>query len=240
MFKAVFFDFGDTLADISGASKKALKERPEKQVLTKQGFKFSNKEFDLALKKMKEKTNLIPYSIKQNDWLIYSRTLLQELGIKRPSKKLTIECENAYYSRLSKQVKLMPGTLSILEFLKKKRFILCVISNTRTDSSLKMAKRLKVRKYFAHFIMSHEFGSPKSEVEIFHEMLRRINRGKKEKILPRECLMVGDNLIEDGAAKKLGMKVAILKPTVKREEELDKIRPEYVLNSLKDLEKIVR
>ena len=237
--KCVIFDFGDTLSDTTSASKKVMRKRPEKEILKKHGLNFSNTELNNALERMIEKTKRIPYKVKQKDWLIYSRTMLQELGLKNPSKKLAMECEKSYYAKLRENVKLMPNALNALEFLKRKKITTCVISNTRTSSNLKLAKKLGIRKYFRHFIMSHEFGSVKSELKIFHALLKKLNKERKEKIKASECLMVGDNVLEDGAAKRVGMKVAILKPTMHKGEHLERVKPDYLINSLSEIRKIV-
>ena len=146
--KCVIFDFGDTLSDTTSASKKVMRKRPEKEILKKHGLNFSNTELNTALERMIEKTKRIPYKVKQKDWLIYSRTMLQELGLKNPSKKLAMECEKSYYAKLRENVKLMPNALNALEFLKRKKITTCVISNTRTSSNLKLAKKLGIKLTF--------------------------------------------------------------------------------------------
>lgn len=238
MIKCVIFDFGDTLVQSSVAAEKTHKNRPELQILKKLGYDFSNKKLNNATLRMIEKTKNLSSKVKQEDKTIFARTLLQELGIK-PTKKLAIECENAYYAKLRENIKLMPNTVKLLEFLKKKKIIACVISNTRIDSNLKIAKNLKIRKYFRHFIMSHLFGSVKSELKIFRHALEEINKNRKNKIKPEECLMVGDNAEEDGAAKLTGMKTAILTKFLRKKEHLQRLKPDYLINDLKEIEKIV-
>ena len=87
--------------------------------------------------------------------------------------------------------------------------------------------------------MSHEFGSMKSELKIFQHLLEKLNKGRKAKIHPSECLMIGNHAGEDGAAKLVGMKVALLKPTLAGKEHLKALKPDYLIKDLKEIEKIV-
>jgi len=236
--KCVIFDVGDTLLNRTEAGEKARASSPEIKILKKHGFKFSKQQVKKAFDSMNKKTKNLPSTVRLKDKTIYARTFMQELGLK-PSKKLAWECEKNLYAEVRKHMKLMPHARSILKFLKKKKVMLCVISNTRTGSNLKAAKKLGIRKYFKHFIMTHEFGSIKSELRVFKHALERINKNRKQKILPKECLMVGNDVQEDGAAKLVGMKTAILKPTMHKKQHLKRLKPDFLLNDLREVKRII-
>ena len=187
MIKCVIFDFGDTLVQTRLANKKTTKNRPELKLLKDKGFQITKSQLDKATQRMLEETKDLTIQQKQNDKTIFARTLLQELGI-NPSKKLAIECENLYYSELRKNMKLMPNAVKLLEFLKQKKIMACVLSNTRIGSNLIVAKKLGIRKYFKHFIMSHLFGSVKSELKIYNHLLERINKERSPNILQENGL----------------------------------------------------
>ena len=123
---------------------------------------------------------------------------------------------------------------------KKRKLKLCVVSNISVNTNKKAAKKLGILKYFTEFFTSYQHGGIKSELKIFYNLLKKINKGRKNKINPEECLMVGNNAGEDGAAKKLGMKVALLKPTLKGKEHLEKIKPDFMLDDLLDLKRIIK
>ena len=57
--------------------------------------------------------------------------------------------------------------------------------------------------------------------------------------MPQECLMVGNHAGEDGTAKQVGMKLALLKPTLSGKKHLETLKPDYIINDLKEIEKIV-
>ncbi|MDO8647855.1 MAG: HAD family hydrolase [Candidatus Diapherotrites archaeon] len=237
--KCVIFDFGDTLAQNSKAGFQVRKNPAEIAILKKHGFEFSKKEILEAWIRMREKTKDIPAAIRMKDKYIYAKTLLVELGLK-PNLKLAKECEKSYYNALEEKIKPMPNALKLLKYLTKKKIIICVVSNTRIGFNRKAAIKLGMKKYIKHFIMSHLFGSVKSDLKIFRHALEKVNKKRKNRIKPKECLMIGNNVEEDGAAKMIGMKTAILKPTIMQEHLLKKIKPDYLIKDLKEVEKIVK
>lgn len=236
VFKCVIFDFHNTLLDHSGTFNK-LKGRPHQQeVLARHGFCFTAAEIKSALCKTSQAAKGFSDSERQKP-LFYALLFLKALGVK-PKVSLARELESAYYAKELENSVLFPDAVPLLKLLKKRKKILCVVSNTKNSTNLKIAKKLGIRKYFRHFLMSHLFGSVKSELAIFRHLLQKLNKGRKNKILPSECLMVGNNVLEDGAAKKLGMKVAILKATIDNESFLKELNPDYLIGGLKDLERI--
>jgi len=238
MIKCVIFDYGDTLADSKAANKKAFTNAPEQKVLERHGLEFSKKHVQDAFCEASKKGKALGEKalIKK---LFFAKEFLKELGL-RPTEKLAQECENAYFTEREKHRKLMPNALELLKFLKKKGMILCVITNTRTDSNKKNAKRLGIFKYFKHFIMSHKVGSVKSELKIFRHLLERLNKGRKNKIRSEECLMVGNHAGEDGAAKLVGMKTAIYTRHLHGKKFLKTLKPDYLVKGLEEIEKIIQ
>lgn len=238
MIKCVIFDYGDTLVDSKAAVEKARAEAPERKVLAKHGLKFSKKQIIKAFDKMMQNSRKIPEKQIIKDRLLYAKEFLKALKIK-PTERLAQECENTFYEEREKHRKPMPHALKLLKFLKKKKITLCVITNTRTNSNKKHAKKIGLLKYFKHFIMSHEFGSVKSELKIFNHLLEKLNKNRKNKIKPQECLMVGNHAREDGAAKLIGMKTAIYTKHLHGKKHLKKLKPDYIIKSLKEVERIV-
>ncbi len=236
--KCVVFDLGDTLFDTKNANMRTQETAPEKRVLEESGHFFSMSEYTAAKLRFNEDAKRVSPKQKIENPLVYSHIFLESLGVK-PTKTLAGKCERAFYAERERQMALLPGALEALDYLKSRGIVQCVITNTYNDCNLKAAKRLGIRKYFMFFLMSHRFGSMKSELKIFRSLLEKVNRGRKMKVLPGECLMVGNDAQEDGAAKEIGMKVALLKPTLRREEHLERVKPDYMLESLEGIMEIV-
>ena len=236
MIKCVIFDFGDTLVNSSETDKTVFNAYMEK-IHSLFNNKFSMDEIIKAKEETEIEYRKLDNRIRLSDAPIFESIFLEKLG-EKPDKNLGKLIASAYWDTKLEKVGLFPTTKETLEYLKKQGLILCVITNTKTDTNRKIAKKLGILEYFDYFIMSHEFGSIKSELKIFHHLLEQIN--KKTKILPEECLMVGNDLEEDTVAKKLGMKTAILTKEIHNKHPEKMIEPDYYIKKLIDLKEIIK
>ena len=231
MIKTVIFDFGDTLV--------LSKNKPSdffisyKEALKKNKLFFNKKVINGAYKITEAKWKSLTEKEKQKLGL-FEQIFVEAIGVK-PSKKMCLSLAQDYYAFRTKNDSLMSNALKTLKELKKKKLILGVITNTKTDANYKLAKKLKILKYFKYFLMSHKEKTIKSELGIFYTILNKINKNRKHKILPTECLMVGNNLNEDTAASQIGMKTAILTKRLCVNKKKPFFEPDYYINDLKEL-----
>jgi len=236
MIKCVIFDFGDTLVRSLGGGNEYLNEY--KKFLKKHKLNFSDVEI------------LQAHSVAIHGWgkfhnkhrapvrNYFEKVFLTALGAKFTPRVAKLMNEYYINCRLNKSV-LMPNTLAMLKALKNKNVSLCVVTNSSDDSNRLIAKKNGIYKYFDEFLMSHEEGTIKSELKIFHLLLDKLNKNKKIKILPSECLMVGNNLNEDTAASQIGMKTVILTTKLAVNKNLQSFEPDYYIDDLSELGKIV-
>jgi pyrophosphatase PpaX len=165
---------------------------------------------------------------------LYTKILFDVLRVKG-NNDFYDECEKAFWEERIKQTKLMPNAKTTLKKLKLLGLKLAVITNSKDTHNQRIAKEKGIFCLFDEFIMTHEFGSVKSELKIFEHILEKF-----PKIKARECLMVGNNLNEDTAAKKIGMKTAILKTNIFYNKLAEKIEPDYYIDNLKELLNIIK
>ncbi|MDO8647858.1 MAG: HAD family hydrolase [Candidatus Diapherotrites archaeon] len=238
-FKCVIFDFDDTLADTAAVVKKIRSAVIEQKILKKQGYDFTKKQVIKALALMDKQAARMQETERIKNPIIFAQFFLENLGLK-PSLKLAELCEKNFQLEKKKRIRLFPNAKRVLDFLKAKKKTLCVITNASNNSNRRIAQKLGIKKYFKHFYSSHSHGGLKRDLKIFQNLLKQLNKNAKQKIRPEECLMVGNHVGDDGAAKLVGMKVALLKPTLKGKEHLKKLKPDFMLNDLKDIERIVK
>jgi len=234
MIKLVIFDFGDTLSNAKKSNTIVHKMCPEIKVFKKHGYEFSKE----GMIKAKEKTETLyresDYLVQQKDKYLYVKLLFSVLGI-NGNKDFFDECEKAFWDERISQTELMPNAKETLKELKSLGIKLAVITNTKSGHNKQVAEKTGILNLFDEFIMTHEFGSVKSELKIFKHILEKFQTIKAE-----ECLMVGNNLNEDTAAKKIGMKTVILRTNLCHNKLAEKIEPEYYINNLKELLHIVK
>jgi len=233
MIKCVIFDFGDTLVI---TKRKTMGEHVLEyaRFLKKHGYRFNKSDIVAAHKVTEEKWRVFGEETKQTSKQLWEKTFIAALGVK-PTKKLCSSMEKDYFNFRLKNDKLVPNALQILNKLKQAGLRLCVVTNTKTNANYILAKKFGLFKYFDYFLMSHKEGTPKSELKIFYALLRKLNKNKKNKIKPNECLMVGNSLNEDTVASQIGMKTAILTKQSYVDKKKKYFEPNYYIDDLKEI-----
>jgi putative hydrolase of the HAD superfamily len=106
---------------------------------------------------------------------------------------------SAYIDHLSSHDHLMPNTREILEYLKP-RYRMHIITNGFEEIQAKKLRNSGIAAYFDQVINSEMAGVKKPHPMIFRLALERT------RVLPRQAIMVGDNLEADIlGARALGM-----------------------------------
>ena len=236
MIKVVIFDIGDTLF-FTKTMNTAIKKFRDLEALNSFGYNFSKKDYWKARRVMeRELKNL---SKKQrNNKLIYGTLTMKALGLK-PKKRIVKQMRKAYEDELVRQAVPIPNSLKIIKALKKKKILLAILSNAYSDFGKLYLKKFGFTKYFKKILISCDIGYRKYEIKPFYILLNKLNKNRKHKIKPNECLMVGNTLSEDAVAKQVGMKVAILKPMIEDKHLLKKFKPDYLINDLMEVKTIV-
>ncbi|EZA51076.1 hypothetical protein DMN91_002582 [Ooceraea biroi] len=129
-----------------------------------------------------------------------------------------------------------PGTIDLLESLRKRDVVLGVISNfdQRLESIL---KDTHIRQYFTFVLTSYDFGVEKPSLLIFEEALRLGNCCRREEISPREAMHIGDRVDNDYfGAKNAGWSAALIKHEDDKTANESQVPREDIFTSLKQLE----
>ncbi|HXR64638.1 MAG TPA: HAD-IA family hydrolase, partial [Ktedonobacteraceae bacterium] len=163
---------------------------------------------------------------------------LRQLGLSEAERGLGESIFEALRVRIPVSRVLFPDTLSTLETLRQRGYILGVVTN-RNYGGRPFHEDLQIMgllDYFEyqHMAISADLGIRKPHPEIFKYALGKLS------VLPEEAAMVGDNLKADiGGAKELHM-LGIWKarPTTRKESQHTKqedIVPDLIIKDLQDL-----
>lgn len=229
--KAVIFDFDDTLAKTGFGKNLGLKSASLKiyDYLKKRGIKIG---FNNLYKKIKK----ITCKIKSKR--IYSRNLwwlsaMKEFSKEPPQDAFLDELTKIYWDAVKKKSELYKDTLSVLAYLKKKKYMLGMVSDTDEVKGLKIEriKKLNFEKWFDFIIVA---GEDTEKVKPDKAPFFLIS--KKLKLKPQQCVFVGDNPCADIlGAKKTGMATVL----IKRNDCKIKIKPDRIIHNLIELKKIL-
>ena len=189
----IFFDLDHTLWDFNENSRHAFSKI------------FKIKKIDLELENFIKLYN----TVNQKYWKLYRENLIshQYLRIKRLEESFHLsginlnstdldEINNLYIRLLTSFNHLIPGTLSLIKFLKR-NYRLSIITNGFEDIQQKKINNSGLKNYFDQIVTADKVGYKKPNPKIFKKAL------KKNNLDSSNCLMIGDTFEADilGALK---------------------------------------
>lgn len=123
-----------------------------------------------------------------------------------------------------------PNVVPTLDQLKKSYRLVILTDAPRIQAWVRLAA-MNIQDKFDYVISFDDTKTKKPDKKPFLYAL------KKLKLKPEECLMIGDSLIRDlSMAKELGFKTAFAK--YGEDKEKSDVKPDYIINDIKELLKI--
>ncbi len=180
MIKTILFDLDDTLID----TKIYRKLYQTILLMIEKKRKLSGKDLDNKAKELGLKKN------RSDRW--DTGDLCKELGLL-----------DEYYVELEKLIEVVPvlhdTVETIFEELEKKGKNIVIVSNSMRRTINAFLKKYALSKYVKFIFSQDDAGCRKYNLQFWKMLL------KKENLVPEECLMVGDDILEDvELPKKLG------------------------------------
>lgn len=213
MIKAILFDFDGTLANTLPYYIKAYDE-----ALRKFNYQFSQKQ------------------IAKNCFGKTEDVICQNLGIPNETKRF----RQAYFdavNKLFKKAKLFKGSLEILKFLKSKKIKIAIITFAYRWYIDQMLKQFNLEDYFDIVIGSDDVIRKKPDPEAI------LRAEKVLKVKTTEMLVVGDSKSDILMGKAALCKTVLFAPKEHNLfydfNELKKTNPDFIIENILDLKKIV-
>ncbi len=226
-YRHLFFDLDHTLWDFEANARLTLQTMYDELSLKERGVYDFEKFYRNYLEhneKLWEKyrKGLIP----QQD-LRVKRMWLSLLDFQIADEELAQQISIRFLELLPTRTILFPHTHEILSYLKKKGYILHLITNGFEKTQHSKLQHSGLKDYFVEIITSECSNCLKPEKEIFEYAF---NKCKAEK---DECIMIGDNVEVDiqGA-----INAGIDQVYVNHMDVEPSITPTYTVRSLKELE----
>ncbi|MDD2696749.1 MAG: HAD family hydrolase [Candidatus Pacebacteria bacterium] len=230
--KAVIFDFDDTLAKTRYGKELGLKLASIKIYDFLRGKGTNTGSFRDLYRKIRKTTCQIENKgiYNRNIWWFF---IIKELFKISPPKNFLEELTEIYWNAVKKKSELYKDAISTLVYLKNKKYILGMVTDTDGVKELKSEriKKLNLKKWFNFIVVAGEdVRQTKPDKAPFLLITRKLN------LKPHQCIFVGNNIYVDVlGAKKAGMATVL----VKRDNCQAKIKPDQVIKTLVELKKIV-
>ena len=189
-YKHIFFDLDRTLWDFDAAAEVAFERIYEKYNLKSLGIPSAH-EFHEVYHPLNEQLWVLYREDKiTKDYLNRTRFMqpLAHYGIHDTALADHLSEDYVYWS--PRIVRLVPGTMELLDYLKPK-YHLHLITNGFQEVQHTKLSGSGLEPYFETLTVSEEVGVKKPNPEIFHYALRKANAS------PTESLMIGDEMAVD-------------------------------------------
>lgn len=126
---------------------------------------------------------------------------LVNLGVKMTSEQIMRVMSEYSVKQYTKYIPAKEGVIDALKRLKKEGYSLNVLTASSHSLLDVCLKRLNIFQIFDNVWSCDDFKLPKSDVNIYYEVAKRLNT------ITENCVFFDDNLLAVSMAKKSGMKV---------------------------------
>lgn len=218
MIKLVAFDWNGTLlADtqiVVDCTNKQLKVFGNKKI----DIKIYRETFEIPVNKFFQNIGLRPKDIEAN-------------------YKKSGDIFHHFYEQKVKRLRTRSGTKKTIKWLKTEGIKLVIVSNHATTRILEQVKRLKIDVFFDKILANdhiHDSYTIKGKEKRLVEYIR------KNKIKPKEVLIIGDTDEEIIIGKDMGAKTVAITNGHSTTARLKAANPDYLVNNLKEVIDIIK
>jgi len=131
-------------------------------------------------------------------------------------------------------VKLLPGSLETLKYLKAQGYKTAIASNRPTKFTRIILKVLGIMPFFDVVLCADRVEKPKPDPEILWDIASRL------KIDRKEVLYIGDMTIDVNCARRAGVRMAAVATGSSSKKELKDLKPWRIISKINQLKAILR
>jgi len=124
---------------------------------------------------------------------------------------------------------LLPDVKESLDILKNRKIAMALASNKPAEFTRNILVHLKIDSYFAECAGPEGEIHPKPHPSMLRFLMRKLN------VTGKETLYVGDMTLDAETARNAGVDLALIPTGGHSVDELQAAKPDYLLNSVKDL-----
>jgi putative hydrolase of the HAD superfamily len=223
--QAVIFDYYGTLVDIETDEGKSEIYESLSRYLQYYGVDIGAANLRLALDAEKERYFKSSHEhYPEMDFEMVFRNVLKKEGLNNPF--LVDSCCKLFRLLGRKKLELFSESLPVLIEMKRKGYLLAILSNAQRVFSLDEIRMMGLESYFSHIVLSTQFGFAKPDPRLFSIVCDLLGTA------PPNAVYIGDNAEKDiKGPKEIGMRVILLERDRKETDLKDK--PDYRAGELR-------
>ena len=220
--EAISFDYDGTLANTISAMKEATK-MIIKNISSVTGISYNelHKQFTLISEHFSRKGNY-----NRHLWI---KETLKHFNINMKDHEI-VKLVREYWGFVAKNTRLYDEAMEVLVQLKRKGYMVAILTNTDGSYGIKRRRILKVfpKNFFdAIIVAGDDTEEPKPHVEAFYMLAKTLN------VEPEKIMHVGDDYLTDIVG---GLKAGVLPVLISRESKFPKVAKNIIaIRSLREL-----
>lgn len=219
MIEACIFDIGGTLVRTKDALLEAAKEAMLENNLTPPPDEEIFINFGIGHK------NVLAKAVSK----VYKRK-----DINSVVDKCYSSFQKIYPSKFLDKFQLLPGAEDCLAELRRRGIKIACQTGMERSEALLLFNRFNLLDYFQVIVAFEDADKPRPFPDAMYVTMKKLGIGDKSR-----CLYIGDTINDIRFAKNAGVKVACATTGVQKKEMLEKEKPDYLINNLAELLKLV-
>jgi len=125
--------------------------------------------------------------------------------------------------------RIFAATLTLLQYLKKKGYMLAIASNRPTKFTVSLLKHLRLEKYFDYVLCADKLRQGKPHPEIIFKIMEKLKIGASDTIY------VGDMTIDAQAGRCAGVRTFIVTTGSSSRKQIEMQKPDMIFKDLQGL-----
>ncbi len=231
--KAVIFDYIGTIVNCTGYNMDASKRKLFTS-LVDEGFKLDSNAFLAAYSRAHEKYRLVRYGeLREVTNAVWVAEALNELGYQVYPEDAHIKAAlNVFFKDFIDSLRLRAGAVKLFEQAAANGKVGLLSNFTYAPVVYFSLNHLGVSKYFNTVVVSEENGYRKPSINIFKEVLERLQ------VKASEAVYIGDSPLEDiKGAKDAGLRVVFVRSQFYSLKDLTacNLTPDFAAKNLKEV-----
>jgi HAD superfamily hydrolase (TIGR02253 family) len=223
MLKAIIFDLDNTLIDFMLMKRKSIDAAIEAMI--KAGLKLDKEKATKILWRLLDEVGF-------EDPMIFQKFLVRVHG--EIDWKILGYAIVAYRTAREQYMKPYPFTKQTLGWLKKKGFMLAIVTDAPKIKAYIRLASIDILNYFDTIITFDDTYSAKPHFLPFRRAMKTLE------VKPKECLVVGDNPDRDiVGGTKMGMLTCLAAYGLVWKTAKSKVKPHYTIHKIEQLQDIV-
>lgn len=210
----IFFDLDHTIWDFEKNSEEAMRDAFDKLEI-EQFLGVNYTEFNAVYREVNQKywERFRKGFVSRSD-LRWKRMQATFLAFKKYDDKLSTELGELYLERLPAKTHLFPYAIEVLDYCRKKKYELHLITNGFEETQVKKITNAGIADYFDEMISSERALASKPNPEIFEFAMRQTNASADN------SLMIGDHYdVDIVGAQQVGMDQVYFNPKNRNNNE---------------------